>query len=40
MTARPNSPSWHWQQLGETGERGLRRARTIRRADGLYGLLE
>ncbi len=34
MTAQPDSPNWHWQQLGYTVERGQRRARTIRRQDG------
>ena len=34
MTARPDSPNWHWQQLGYTVERGQRKSRTIRRPDG------
>ncbi len=34
MTAKPNSPNWHWQQLGYSVERDARGARTICRQDG------
>lgn len=34
MTAQPNSPNSHWQQLGYSVERDARGARTIRRPNG------
>lgn len=34
MTAHPNSPNWHWAQLGYQVELGPRDSRTIRRPDG------
>lgn len=34
MSARRNSPNWHWQRLGYAVERDARGARTIRRPDG------